>query len=136
VNVRSKDATKPVRKKGDHSAPPRRDPPPPRRRPVKEAGAAADYDAPRKREDDPEVDSLEELQVRQHGDHAAIDEEDINAADEFELPGADLSAEELTIAVVPKQADEFVCTRCFLVHHRSQLASDAAGQPVCSECAA
>jgi hypothetical protein len=38
--------------------------------------------------------------------------------------------------VLPRQADEFTCSRCFLVHHRSQLASDAGGQLICKECAA
>jgi hypothetical protein len=40
------------------------------------------------------------------------------------------------VRVVPKQADEFTCSRCFLVHHRSQLAKEVKGQPVCRECAA
>ena len=26
--------------------------------------------------------------------------------------------------MLPRQADEFTCSRCFLVHHRSQLASE------------
>ncbi len=38
--------------------------------------------------------------------------------------------------VLPRQADEFMCSQCFLVHHRSQLASDSGGQLVCTECAA
>jgi hypothetical protein len=29
--------------------------------------------------------------------------------------------------VLPKQSDEFTCGSCFLVHHRSQLASDKGG---------
>ena len=44
--------------------------------------------------------------------------------------------EELSVRVLPRQADEFTCSRCFLVHHRSQLASEVGGQPVCRECAA
>ena len=32
--------------------------------------------------------------------------------------------------------DEFTCSRCFLVHHRSQLAEDRDGQAICRECAA
>ncbi|WP_226925194.1 DUF4193 domain-containing protein [Georgenia thermotolerans] len=96
-----------------------------------------DYDTPRKSEDDGTAGSLEELQARDPVERwAPLDEEDVTAADAFELPGADLSGEELTVVVVPQQADEFVCTHCFLVHHRSQLASDAAGQLVCTECAA
>jgi hypothetical protein len=57
-------------------------------------------------------------------------------AEGFELPGADLSGEELTVRVLPMQTDEFRCSRCFLVHHRSQLAEERDGQPVCRECAA
>jgi len=30
-------------------------------------------------------------------------------------PGADLSGEELSVRVVPKQADEFTCSACFLI---------------------
>ena len=57
------------------------------------------------------------------------------AAEGFELPGADLSGEELSVRVLPRQADEFTCSRCFLVHHRSQLAYEKDGQLVCTECA-
>ncbi|MFI5101670.1 MAG: DUF4193 family protein, partial [Actinomycetes bacterium] len=46
------------------------------------------------------------------------------------------SNEELSVRVLPRQADEFTCSRCFLVHHRSQLAKEVGGQPVCQECAA
>ncbi|MCW2829673.1 MAG: dUTPase, partial [Aeromicrobium sp.] len=53
----------------------------------------------------------------------------------FELPGADLSHEELAVQVVPKQLDEFTCSSCFLVHHRSQLASDKKGVFICRDCA-
>jgi hypothetical protein len=37
--------------------------------------------------------------------------------------------------VVPKQEDEFTCSVCFLVHHRSQLATEKNGVYVCTECA-
>jgi hypothetical protein len=52
-----------------------------------------------------------------------------------ELPGADLSGEELTMPVIPKQADEFTCASCFLVQHRSRIASIAGEQPICIDCA-
>ena len=52
------------------------------------------------------------------------------------MAGADLSGEEMSVRVVPRQADEFTCTSCFLVHHRSQLATDGKNGPVCTECAA
>jgi hypothetical protein len=39
------------------------------------------------------------------------------------------------VNVLPKQKDEFTCSSCFLVHHRSRLASDKGGQLICNECA-
>ncbi|HZM68427.1 MAG TPA: DUF4193 family protein, partial [Nakamurella sp.] len=53
----------------------------------------------------------------------------------IDLPGADLSGEVLTMPVVPRQADEFTCTSCFLVQHRSRIAAHSAGRPVCLDCA-
>ncbi|MEH3079013.1 DUF4193 domain-containing protein [Quadrisphaera setariae] len=98
---------------------------------------ATDYDAPRKTDDELSEDSIEELKARRNEPGAAsVDEDETEAAEGFELPGADLSGEELSVRVLPRQADEFMCSQCFLVHHRSQLASDAGGQLVCTECAA
>ncbi len=98
---------------------------------------ATDYDAPRKTDEELSEDSLEELKARRaEKNSGAVDEDEAEVAEGFELPGADLSGEELSVTVVPRQADEFTCSRCFLVHHRSQLAYTDGGQPVCSECAA
>jgi hypothetical protein len=94
---------------------------------------ATDYDAPRKNEDEVEPDSIQELQSRRvDAASAIVDEDEAQAAEDYELPGADLSGEELAVRVLPAQPDEFTCTQCFLVHHKSQLAGDA----VCMECAA
>jgi hypothetical protein len=101
-----------------------------------EIGMATDYDSPRKTDDDLSEDSLQELQARRADKAASIIDEDLDAGEVTELPGADLSNEELSFKVVPRQADEFTCSRCFLVHHRSQLAEDRNGQLVCRECAA
>jgi len=98
---------------------------------------ATDYDSPRTSEDDLTEDSLEELKARRAEAQTGIvdvDEEDL--AESLELPGADLSGEELSVRVLPRQADEFTCSSCFLVHHRSQLASEKNGHAVCKECAA
>jgi Domain of unknown function (DUF4193) len=97
-----------------------------------------DYDAPRRTEtDDVSEDSLEELKARRNeAASAVVDVDESESAENFELPGADLSGEELSVRVIPKQADEFTCSSCFLVHHRSQLADNRGGQPVCRECAA
>jgi hypothetical protein len=98
---------------------------------------ATDYDAPRKNDDEAGEDSLEELKARRADKTAtAVDVDEADLAESLELPGADLSNEELSVRVLPRQADEFTCSRCFLVHHRSQLAKQVKGQPVCRECAA
>ena len=98
---------------------------------------ATDYDAPRKTDDDLSEDSIEELKARRVDKSAStVDVDETEQAEGFELPGADLSGEELSVRVIPRQADEFTCTECYLVHHRSQLASDKGGRLVCRECAA
>ncbi len=96
---------------------------------------ATDYDAPRVTESDAD-ESLDELTSRRKNDAATavIDVDDGDTVDSFDLPDADLSGEELTVRVVPKQADEFVCSSCFLVHHHSQLALRKDGQPYCADC--
>ena len=88
---------------------------------------ATDYDAPRKTD--------EELKARR-ADKAAstVDVDETELAENLELPGADLSDESLTVRVLPRQEDEFTCSVCFLVHHRSQLAKEVKGMPVCTEC--
>ena len=81
---------------------------------------ATDYDAPRKTEEDQSEESIEELKARRHDKNSGkVDEDEAEAAESFELPGADLSHEELAVEVKPKQEDEFTCMSCFLVHHRS-----------------
>ena len=98
---------------------------------------ATDYDAPRKTDEDVAAESIEELQAARRSDKTSgvVDEDETEAAEGFELPGADLSGEELAVRVLPRQADEFTCSSCFLVHHRSQLAEEHDGQMICSECA-
>jgi len=98
---------------------------------------ATDYDAPRRTEtDETSEDSLEELTARRNvAQSAVVDVDETESAESFELPGADLSGEELSVRVVPKQADEFTCASCFLVHHRSRLASEKKGVMICTDCA-
>ena len=96
---------------------------------------ATDYDAPRRTEESDDSDSLEELKARRDESQAGTaDVDEVDLAESLELPGADLSGEELTVRVLPRQADEFTCSSCFLVHHRSQLADDSGGRLICSEC--
>jgi hypothetical protein len=95
---------------------------------------STDYDAPRKSEDDIAEDSIEELKTRSKTavGVADVDEPD---TDSLDLPGADLSGEELTVRVMPRQADEFTCTRCFLVQHRSRLDHHTGDEWICGDCA-
>ena len=95
---------------------------------------ATDYDTPRATDDEATEDSIEELKARRYAQAGAVDVDEAELAESLELPGADLSGEELTVRVVPRQADEFTCSRCFLVRHRSQLADEKKG--ICRECAA
>ncbi len=96
---------------------------------------STDYDEPRKSESDPAPESLEELRTAQSSVRVAgVDVDEPDTAEGIELPGADLSAMELTVEVVPPKEDEFVCSSCFLVHHRSQLAREKSGMAYCAEC--
>ncbi len=102
------------------------------------AAMATDYDALRRGESDAAVeDSLEVLQqAHQQAQSPVLDVEEPDTAEGLELPGADLSGEEFSVRVVPKQADEFTCAFCFLVHHRHRYAGERAGRPICRDCAA
>ncbi|GGK38811.1 hypothetical protein GCM10010124_34540 [Pilimelia terevasa] len=96
---------------------------------------ATDYDAPRRDEVDLGEDSLEELKARRtDAQSGAVDVDETDAGETFDLPDGDLSDEELTVKVLPMQNDEFRCARCFLVHHRSQLATERNGELICREC--
>ncbi len=96
---------------------------------------ATDYDAPRKSDEEMNEDSLEELKSRRIDKNSGkVDEDEVEAAEAFELPGADLSHEELTVRVLPRQSNEFTCSGCFLVKNRSQLAEERDGKLYCVDC--
>ena len=96
---------------------------------------ATDYDTPRKTDEELHEESLEELKAKRvDAQSGQIDVDEAEAAENLELPGADLSGEELAVRVVPKQVDEFTCSRCFLVHHMTQLANGEGAKAVCKEC--
>ncbi len=104
--------------------------------PREEITMATDYDAPRKTDEELAEESIEDLKARRaEKSSSVLDIDETELAESLELPGADLSAERLTVQVLPRQADEFTCTQCFLVHHRSQLDHEGAFGPVCNECA-
>jgi hypothetical protein len=58
-------------------------------------------------------------------------EDELGGYESLEL---DDEIEELEVAVLPVQPDEFTCSSCFLVHHRSQLVDP--GRLVCADCIA
>ncbi|XAS69033.1 DUF4193 domain-containing protein [Micrococcaceae bacterium Sec5.7] len=96
---------------------------------------ATDYDAPRKSEEDLNENSIEELKSRRSDKPtAALEEDETDLAEGYELPGADLSGEELLVLVMPAQADEFTCASCFLVRHRSQITREKDGLIYCTDC--
>ncbi len=72
---------------------------------------ATDYDAPRKNDDELNEDSIEELKARRTGQELGRRRRGRDGGGRgFELPGADLSNEELSVRVLPRQQDEFTCT--------------------------
>lgn len=62
---------------------------------------ATDYDAPRVTESDETDTSLEQLTASRKDTQSPV--VDIDTAESFELPGADLSGEELTVRVIPNR---------------------------------
>lgn len=94
---------------------------------------ATDYDAPRKNDDDTE--SIEALKERVPDQlSSVIDAEEPDSGGDYDLPGSDLSSLELDVVVLPPQDDEFTCTNCFLVFHKSQLDHEGKHGPVCKDC--
>ena len=94
-----------------------------------------DYDAPRRTSVETDDEPLAELTGRRNDSPASVDSDDSDSADSYDLPGADLSGEELFVRVIPKRTDEFTCSSCFLVHHRSRLARGRGGTSICTDCA-
>jgi len=61
---------------------------------------ATDYDTPRKTDEELHEESLEELKARRaDAQSGQVDIDEAEAAENLELPGADLSGEELTVKV-------------------------------------
>ena len=97
---------------------------------------ATDYDASRKTEDEQKEESREARRLtsgEQDKTSGKIDEDETELAESYELPGADLSDEVLSVEVTPKQTDEFTCESCFLVQHESRRSSQSVD--LCADCA-
>jgi hypothetical protein len=98
--------------------------------------SSADYDAQRRPVIDIDDDGVDDLKASLTSSRSSTaDANEADAGEGVSLSGADQNDEELTATVVPMMADEFRCSRCFLVHHRSQLAKRQHGQDICRECA-
>jgi hypothetical protein len=97
---------------------------------------AIDYDSPRRGvdvlENDVDVASIGRV-ARSTARTVDLDAPDV--VESVDLPGADLSGEELVVVVEPMRADEFRCARCFLVQARHLVAEHARTGPVCRDCA-
>jgi hypothetical protein len=96
----------------------------------------SDYDARRVSDvETQDTSALGELTPTLPSSPTALVDEDANEVIFFELRGADLSGEELSVTVIPQRADEFTCSSCFLVQHRSRLRGSRSGLPICADCA-
>jgi hypothetical protein len=99
--------------------------------------ATTDYDAPRRSTlEEAETESLEVLATaRTDAQSPDVDLDEGDSGEAIDLPGADLIGEELSMPVIPKKADEFTCSSCFLVQHRSRIASGSSDRAICIDCA-
>ncbi len=96
---------------------------------------ATDYDAPRRSAQDEMAEDAVQLLEDPRNDEQSGAVDEIDTAESFELPGADLSGEQLMVRIVPQQVDEFRCSACFLVQHRHRYSGQRDGQPICQDCA-
>jgi hypothetical protein len=104
-----------------------------RARDHQEAGVATDYDAPRTRETD-EQDNLDGLKPIRVVDGSQLGE-DLDPLDvELMTSSTDILTDDSTVQVLPPSPDEFACSRCHLIRHRSQLVDEAAR--ICTDCLA
>ncbi|GAA1472053.1 DUF4193 domain-containing protein [Corynebacterium felinum] len=96
---------------------------------------ATDYDAPRRRaEDELETDSLEGLKAAESVTNDMDDDGEI--VDSFDIPSIDLTGEELNVTVIPRRADEFTCSSCFLVQRNNRIDhTEDDGSVICKDCA-
>jgi hypothetical protein len=67
---------------------------------------------------------------------AAVDVDELESAESFELPGGDLSGQELSVRVFPGRADEFTCSSCGLVLQAALWSVIETVSTMCTDCAA
>lgn len=94
-----------------------------------------DYDVPRTSDFGQDADEpLQQLKKDTDGAAESLDPGEQELDFGYKLADIELSGEDLMVRIIPQQADEFVCTSCFLVHHRSNLAELGNGNRVCCDC--
>lgn len=81
-------------------------------------------------------DALEEMLPGQELVSRLADVDDADgSAQPFELAGGvDVLDEDVSVPVIPKRANEFICSSCFLIRHISCLASREGGRLICADC--
>lgn len=96
---------------------------------------ATDYDQPRHTDEGDELPehAVQALKQTRAAVSAELGDDTDHVEVGLDLPDADLTGEELTVPVIPPQADEFTCSSCYLVHHRNQVAPGHTA--VCIDCA-
>jgi Domain of unknown function (DUF4193) len=99
---------------------------------AEEADEAAAAAAPASPKDaaDGDVESIEELIVKKEAQAGEDDDDDDTV---LSLTREDRLVEPVSEKVVPPQSSEFVCKKCYLVKHRSQLKDKA--RMLCRDCA-
>ncbi|MEW6059956.1 MAG: DUF4193 family protein [Actinomycetota bacterium] len=86
-----------------------------------------DEPAPTPAGDGEDVESIEDLLVKKEAREEEEDEDSILSLSREER------LEPLAVKVVPPQPTEFICKKCYLVKHRSQLKDK--GRMLCRDCA-
>lgn len=80
-----------------------------------------------------EVESIQELLVRQEAREEAREAEPEAEGSLLTLTPEEITDETLTVKVEPPRSNEFTCRKCHLVKHRSQLKDKA--KMLCRDCA-
>lgn len=95
---------------------------------------ATDYDAPRHVTEDPDAETtIGNVKTRAAESVEALAEDPDPFEADLDVADADATGEDLTVRVLPRQANEFACSRCYLIHHHSQLTDPTT--MVCRDCA-
>ena len=94
---------------------------------VAEAAEPETGSAPAASGDGEDVESIQDLLVKQEASEDETEESVLT------LTRDDLRDESTAVKVVPPQANEFTCRKCYLVKHRSQLKDKT--RMLCRDCA-